>query len=377
METRRVNMKRYRFLDAAVTAIFLAVLFILPVNAAEAEKKTAAPATQSLSANADDAWKEIETASRPPAPPAAWAGKPPTPEQRAEFSKFLGDQSALVAAKAKEFYTRFPNHPKAEDARKREQRFLQQAVQLGNTTVVDLAAENLTDEQKIQQKINAITRKAMEKRAQGTAAVAKELESGLRQLMKEHPDRPEPWQQLLLVARNTLDKEEQKKLLNEIVKSTVADEGTVAAAKGALRAVGAIGQPLEIAFTAADGRKVDIQKMKGKVVLVDFWAAWCGPCIASLPEVVNLFNQYHEKGFEIVGINLDKRQRDMEQVVHKFQMPWPQYFDGKGWGAKYVLEYNVNAIPSMWLVDKKGILRTMNARENLEEQVKELLAEQL
>ena len=65
----------------------------------------------------------------------------------------------------------------------------------------------------------------------------------------------------------------------------------------------------------------------------------------------------------------------MEQVVHQFKMAWPQYFDGKGPGTKFALEYNVVMIPAMWLVDKKGILRTMEARENLEQKIQELLAE--
>jgi thiol-disulfide isomerase/thioredoxin len=166
-------------------------------------------------------------------------------------------------------------------------------------------------------------------------------------------------------------------MLGDIVKAKAADEQTVTRAKAAIRAVGALGHPLELSFTAADGREVDVQKMKGKVVLVDFWAAWCGPCISSLPEVVELHKKYQPQGFEIVGINMDKDQGHMEQVVHRFKMPWPQYFDGKGWGTKFALEYNVTAIPAVWLVDKKGVLRTMNAREDLETRIKELLEEKI
>jgi thiol-disulfide isomerase/thioredoxin len=193
-----------------------------------------------------------------------------------------------------------------------------------------------------------------QKRADGSVAVAKELESGIRGLIKEYPDKPILWQQMLLVAQNFLAKEDKKRILVEIVESKVADEETIDRAKAAIKAVGALGQPLEISFTAADGRQVDVQKMRGKVVLVDFWAAWCGPCIASLPEVVKLYSEYHEQGLEIVGINMDKKQPQMEQVVHRFKMPWPQYFDGKGWGTKFALEYNVSSIPQLWLVDKKG-----------------------
>ena len=343
--------------------------------ATSAQPSNFAATTNSLPSNPDAAWKEIETASRPPAQPAEWGAKPPTPEQREAFNKTLGEKSATVAAKAKEFYTRFPQHPKAEEAKHREKRFLQQAVSFGNTAVMNEAAANLTDDQKLQQKINAVHRRSLAKRSEGSQAVAKELEAGIRELIKENPDKPILWQQMLLVAQNMLTKEEKKRILVEIVDSKVADEETIARAKAAIKAVGALGQPLELAFDAADGRKVDVQKMKGKVVLIDFWAAWCGPCIQSLPEVVKLYNKYHDDGFEIVGINMDKQQPAMESVVHRFKMPWPQYYDGKGWGNKFALEYNVGSIPAVWLVDKKGILRTMEARANLEEKIKELLAE--
>jgi thiol-disulfide isomerase/thioredoxin len=381
MTARRTKMIRLTgrarfFLRATALLCGIFLTASLPVGAAQAEPpKASAAATNSLPANADAAWKEIETASRPPAPPAEWAGKTPTPEQREAFRKTLGEKSALVAAKAKEFYTRFPDHAKAEDAKRREQRFLEQAAAFGNATVAATAIEQLPEDRQLEQKINAVHRRALGKRAEGTVAVAKEMEAGIRELIKEYPDKPVLWQQMFFIAQNMLTKEEKKRLLTEIVSSKVADEETIARAKAAIKIAGALGQPLDISFTATDGRKVDIQKMKGKVVLIDFWAAWCGPCIAALPEVVQLYNQYHDQGFEIVGINLDKLQPHMEQVVHRFKMPWPQYFDGKGWGNKFALEYNINSIPSLWLVDKKGILRSMEAGQDLEGKIKELLAE--
>jgi thiol-disulfide isomerase/thioredoxin len=342
---------------------------------AQARPSKAGSVTNSLPGNPEAAWKEIEIASRPPAPPAEWTLKRPTPEEREAFNRTLGEKSAAVAAKAKEFYTRFPEHPKAPEAKSREERFLKQAISFGNTAVINEAGANLTEDQKLQQKINAVHRRALGKHAEGSQAVAGEMERGIRELIKEYPEKPVLWREMLLVAQNKLTKEEKKRLLVEIIDSKVADEETSARAKAAIKAVGALGQPLELAFTAADGRKVDVQKMKGKVILIDFWAAWCGPCIQSLPEVVKIYSKYHDEGFEIVGINMDKQQSHMESVVHRFKMPWPQYYDGKGWGNKFALEFNVSAIPAVWLVDKKGILRTMEARENLEDKIKELLTE--
>lgn len=362
----------------ALAALFTAHIPGFPLKASDAASDSSKPGVKnSLPADADSAWKEVENASKPPPPPAEWGGKPPTREQIEAFNHFLGEKSAEVAAKAREFYTRFPEHPKAESAKQREERFLKQAISLGGAQVAEEVTEVLPEEEKLKLKVNEIHRRALEKHApEGTEAVSKAVEAGVRELMKEYPNSPLLWDQLLLAAKNSLDKDRQRKILNEIVKSEVAGEEAITRAKAALKVIGATGQPLEIAFTAADGRKVDVQKMKGKVVLVDFWAAWCGPCMASLPEVIRLYNKYHGDGFEIVGINMDKQQRAMEQVVHRFKMQWPQYFDGRGWGTKFALEYDVRAIPAVWLVDKKGILRTMNARQNLEERIKELLAEE-
>jgi thiol-disulfide isomerase/thioredoxin len=331
-----------------------------------------------LPADAEAAWKEMEKAFRPPTPPAEWGGKPPTDEQKRAFNKFLGEQSDVVANKAKEFYTRFPEHAKAEEAKQKEEQFRQLSKQFTDAAAPE---EKLSpEEEKFRKQMNEVARKAMSqqdpgKPNNGIADVIKELEAGLREVMKEFPERPEPWAEMLQAAQFAPAKEEQLRLLKDIVNAKAADEPTVARAKAAIRAVGALGHPFEMSFTAADGRKVEVEKMKGKVVLIDFWAAWCGPCIQSLPEVVALYDEYKEKGFEIVGINMDREQKAMEQVVNRFKMSWPQYFDGKGWGAKYALEYNVTAIPAMWLVDKKGILRTMQAHGDLERQVKELLAE--
>jgi thiol-disulfide isomerase/thioredoxin len=332
--------------------------------------------TNSLPSDPDKAWKEIEAASKAPPIPKDWAPTGPTDEQREHFEKLLGERSGDVAEKAHEFYTRFPDHAKAAEAKAREESFNRQAIRYGNKAAIEKAEANLTEEQRVERKLNEVQRRAMEKRPDGTAAVLKEIESGAREVMKEFSKSPQPWELMLMVA-NYGDPETQKRVLAEITESKVASEETVARAKGLLKAVGSLGRPLELSYEAIDGRKVEVQKLKGKVILVDFWATWCGPCMAALPEVVDIYNKYHDKGFEIVGISLDKSEQALKGVLARYKMEWPQYFDGKGWGNKFAIEYNVSAVPTMWLVDKTGKLRTMQAREDLEKQVQDLLAEQV
>ncbi|HUJ72098.1 MAG TPA: TlpA disulfide reductase family protein [Verrucomicrobiae bacterium] len=135
-------------------------------------------------------------------------------------------------------------------------------------------------------------------------------------------------------------------------------------------------EPLDLKFTAVDGTEVDLAKLRGKVVLVDFWATWCGPCRMEVPNVVATYNQLQKQGFEVVGISLDRDKQQLIDFTKKSGMKWPQYFDGKVWDNELGKRFGIQAIPAAWLVDKKGFVRSLEARgSNLGDQVKKLLAE--
>lgn len=110
-------------------------------------------------------------------------------------------------------------------------------------------------------------------------------------------------------------------------------------------------------------------------VLVDFWATWCGPCMAELPKVKAAYEKLHAKGFEILGISFDREKADLEKVLAQQKMTWPQCFDDNEEGKKIGEEFGITGIPAMWLVDKDGVLRDLNAREGLSEKVEKWLAE--
>lgn len=135
-------------------------------------------------------------------------------------------------------------------------------------------------------------------------------------------------------------------------------------------------QPIAMAFTAVDGREVDLAKLRGKVVLIDFWATWCGPCMEEIPNVVANYKKYHDKGFEIVSISLDKA-ADRQKLIDytkEHDMPWPQHFDGKFWKNKYAVEYSITGVPAMFLLDQNGMLVSTDARgPKLEAEIKRLL----
>jgi len=103
---------------------------------------------------------------------------------------------------------------------------------------------------------------------------------------------------------------------------------------------------------------------KGKVVLVDFWASWCGPCRQAMPDVIKTYQKYKNKGFEIVGISLDNNKDDWKKAVNDLNITWPQFSNLKGWAEDCAVTYGVDAIPHTVLIDKDGKIIEHNLSEN-------------
>jgi thiol-disulfide isomerase/thioredoxin len=139
-------------------------------------------------------------------------------------------------------------------------------------------------------------------------------------------------------------------------------------------------KPLTVAGTTLDGKPFTTADWKGKVILVEFWATWCGPCMAEMPRIIKTYSDYHAKGLEIVGVNNDFSADDLKNFLSQHpDVAWPQLFDAasaaqQNWNS-ITLGYGIHGIPQMFLIDKKGIVRTTDARQNLEDMLPKLLAE--
>jgi len=125
-----------------------------------------------------------------------------------------------------------------------------------------------------------------------------------------------------------------------------------------------------------DGREITLSDLRGSVVLLDFWSVDCPPCVREIPTLKELHEELHEDGFVILGVNLDEDIGRVAAFVAERDMAWPMACSGKGRDDETSLLYDVQARPSMWLIDKRGVVRFFDVRgKELGEAIRELLAE--
>jgi peroxiredoxin len=137
----------------------------------------------------------------------------------------------------------------------------------------------------------------------------------------------------------------------------------------------AIGNPApEFTSNDASGKAVSLSSFKGKYVLIDFWASWCGPCRLENPNVVKAFRKFHDKGFDIFGVSLDETKPEWLQAIKKDGLNWTQVADLKGWKSDAATLYGIKGIPMNYLLDKNGIIVAKGLRgKELDGKLTELL----
>ena len=172
-----------------------------------------------------------------------------------------------------------------------------------------------------------------------------------------------------LLQNNTLDKDEYFSTYVAIADKLKKEWPNYSLSKNFVEYVDklkpiAIGQVApELSLPDTTGKIVKLSSMRGKYVLVDFWAKWCGPCRGENPNVVRVYNKYKDKGFTVYGVSLDRNKEDWLKAIHEDNLTWTHVSDLKFWQSEAAKIYSINAIPFSVLLDPNGVIIAKNLRD--------------
>ena len=301
------------------------------------------------------------------------------PEDEAAGKKLLAQRLASQLQHFSEFVRDYPQSPNRWEAR-------MAVMQLGNSLAMiedrepDLAAQSkelrdIADDKEAPLNIRAdaglvlLQIASVDFDRDRTAQSARDLGAAIAKFLETHPDDPRRPALKLTEAQalENFDPAAARAIFEEVAKDE--DPDIAQAAKSGLELMELREKPLELSFTTVEGKKFDLADLRGKVVLVDFWATWCPPCVEEVPQLVETYEKFKDRGFEIVGISLDNDKSALEKFTAENKMTWPQFFDGKGWENEMAKRFKIQTVPTMWLLDREGKLIDASPRGRLEEAV--------
>ena len=189
------------------------------------------------------------------------------------------------------------------------------------------------------------------------------------------PKSKQPWQVLADAAGFASEPTHKKRLFKKLAALNAKQFPKITReAKEELTWLEFLEQPIDLRFTAADGREVDLAKLRDKVVLIYFCASWCPPCVREHPKLKSVYDQYHKQGFEIVGISVDKSRASFDRYTQRKKIAWPQHYEDNAWEGELMKRFRVRYVPRLFLLDRTGRVAHQDTRQHLEEKVRELLA---
>ena len=282
---------------------------------------------------------------------------------------------------AKEFYRKFPDHPRAFTYLSQ---YWQELTGVGHADAalaeIDqmLADHPTVARRKTLLYFRAITLVNSRSRTGSMTAAAKTAAAtAIDDFIKEFPKDKRGGELLLRRVDADRDSPHETAILKRIIEN-YGDTPSGTMAKGRLRQTEGIGQPVELSFTdAISGKPIAMADLKGKIVVLDFWATWCGPCVDEMPKMKELYAEYKDKGVEFIGISLDNPPDGLAKLkdfVAKNDIPWPQYYQGEGFRGAFSSEWGINSIPCVFVVDAEGNLYSTEARGKVAKIISALLA---
>ena len=201
----------------------------------------------------------------------------------------------------------------------------------------------------------------------------------LDELMADYPDQPERYGRERAHALVLLGRLKEARDFMDHVESQMLAAGKdrlVPRMQRQFAPLRMVGRPLkafQVARHNAPGQ-IDTAQLKGQVVLIDFWATWCRPCLAELPYLQDAHRKFAKQGFQIVSISLDDKQQTLDEFISREKMDWLHHYDGKKWKNELAVLFDVHSIPMNLLVDRQGIVQAANLRGNaVARRVRELL----
>jgi len=300
----------------------------------------------------------------------------------AAMTEYLSKRREAMAQRGQlvlELFRGYPDHPKLPLL------FSERWQELLRTSTTSLLDPNFTAE------LDEVMAKAKSPKLKADAAFFKtivELQTGqggpeaiLKTVEKfiQLAPQDERGAMLLLAIANQLEGSPKqaelfKRVIADYPQSKIAETARVVLLKKE-----SVGKPFDLEFTdAIKGTPISMKDLRGKVVVVDFWATWCGPCLDEMPRMKELYARYHDQGVEFIGVSLDYAKEEggldkLKEYVARREIPWPQYYQGKGWESPFSSSWGIEAIPAVFVVGPDGKLVSTDARGQLDTILPELL----
>jgi thiol-disulfide isomerase/thioredoxin len=333
--------------------------------------------------DAETLWSTIRITDKPPVPPADWLEDAPTKADVAKFDRESAAASVKLATMCEAFATKFPEDPRAEQANVRALIALRLAEKLGDDSLKErfeaLKTKFLPPSAEIDFVLAAAyamhLSELLDYEVNGVDLTT--FSSEIELLANRYPDQFDTGRmrfQLGHLQVSAGQLERGKATLKQVAESG-ADEEFKEVARAILVQADRVGKTLALEFTDLKGDKVSLEKYRGRVVMIDFWAMWCGPCVRALPKLKSLHKKLGGEQFEILGINFDGDPKALATFVEKEKMNWPQYPGGEPGANELGDAFNIYQWPTVWLVDKQGVLRDIGGATDTEKKIAQLLNE--